>query len=147
MLNKLTHTNNDRLLALQRVVLAIVYFPHGAQKLLGWFGGYGFTGTMNYFTQHMHIPYIFALLAIFAEFFGSLGLLSGLLGRIAAFGIATNMVVAILMDHIHVGFFMNWTGAQKGEGYEYHLLALALLIPVIIRGSGAFSVDRALATK
>lgn len=147
MLIKLIHTNSDRLLALQRVVLAIVYFPHGAQKLLGWFGGYGFTGTMNYFTQHMHIPYIFALLAIFAEFFGSLGLLSGLLGRIAAFGIATNMVVAILMQHVHFGFFMNWTGAQKGEGYEYHLLALALLIPVIIRGSGAFSIDRALSTK
>jgi putative oxidoreductase len=147
MLNKLTHTNNDRLLALQRIVLALVFFPHGAQKMLGWFGGYGFQGTMNYFTQQMHIPYLFALLAIFAEFFGSLGLLTGLLGRIAAFGIAANMVVAILMQHIHFGFFMNWTGAQKGEGYEYHLLALGLLIPVIIRGSGAFSIDRMLSTK
>jgi putative oxidoreductase len=147
MLNKLIHTHDDRLLALQRILLALVFFPHGAQKMLGWFGGYGFQGTVNYFTQQMHIPYLFALLAIFAEFFGSLGLLTGLLGRIAAFGIAANMVVAILMQHIHFGFFMNWTGAQKGEGYEYHLLALGLLIPVIIRGSGAFSIDRMLSTK
>ena len=85
---------------------------------------------MNFFTQQLHIPYIFALLAILAEFLGSLGLLSGFLTRIAAFGIACNMVVAILIEHIPFGFFMNWTGAQKGEGYEYHLLALALLIPV-----------------
>ena len=147
MLNTLTKTNNDRILALQRIVLGLVFFPHGAQKMLGWFGGYGFSGTMGYFTQQMHIPYIFALLAIFAEFFGSLGLLSGFLGRVAAFGIACNMVVAVLIDHIHVGFFMNWAGSQKGEGFEYHLLALVLLITVIIRGSGAFSIDRSVSAK
>jgi len=147
MFHKLTHTNDDRLLALQRILLGLVFFPHGAQKMLGWFGGYGFSGTMNFFTQQLHIPYIFGLLAILAEFLGSFGLISGFLSRIAAFGIACNMVVAVLIEHIPFGFFMNWTGAQKGEGYEYHLLALALLIPVIIRGAGAFSIDRAVSAK
>lgn len=147
MLSKITQTNNDSILAFQRIMLALVFFPHGAQKMLGWFGGYGFNGTMGYFTQQLHIPYIFALLAILAEFLGSLGLLTGFLGRIAAFGIACNMVVAVLIDHSKVGFFMNWTGGLKGEGYEYHLLALALLLTVIIRGSGALSVDRTLSTK
>jgi len=92
----------------------------------------------------MHIPAVFAFLAICAEFFGSLGLIFGFLTRIAAFGIAVNMIVAVLMVHIHVGFFVNWFGNQKGEGFEYHLLALALAIPVMIRGAGAVSVDRAL---
>jgi putative oxidoreductase len=102
---------------------------------------------MNFFTSQMHIPAIFAFLAICAEFFGSLGLIVGLLARIAAFGIAMNMMVAILLVHFANGPFMNWLGNQKGEGYEYHLLALALAIPIMIRGAGAFSVDGALAAK
>ena len=142
MFRRLIQTNYDAVLTFQRILLGLVFFPHGAQKMLGWFGGFGFKGTMNFFTQHEHIPYIFALLAILAEFLGSLGLITGFLTRIAAFGIACNMVVAILMSHAQNGFFMNWMGNQKGEGYEYHLLALTLLISVIIRGAGAFSVDR-----
>jgi putative oxidoreductase len=122
-------------------------FPHGAQKMLGWFGGYGFSGTMGFFTQQMGIPFIFALLAILAEFLGSLGLITGLLSRVAAFGIASVMVVAVLTTHFGNGFFMNWYGNQKGEGFEYHLLAIALALIVIIRGSGAFSLDRILAKK
>lgn len=112
--------------------------------MLGWFGGYGFTGTMGFFTHQMGIPAPLAFVAICAEFFGGLGLIVGLLSRIAAFGLTVNMLVAILTVHAHNGFFMNWTGQQKGEGFEYHLLALALLVVVMAKGAGALSVDRAL---
>ena len=146
-MKKLLVTPNDGTLALLRLVLGIVFFLHGSQKMLGWFGGFGFSGTMNFFTSQMHIPAVFAFLAIAAEFFGGLGLIVGLLARIAAFGIAVNMTVAVLMVHLPNAPFMNWYGNQKGEGYEYHLLALAMAITIMIRGAGAFSVDGALAAK
>lgn len=99
---------------------------------------------MGFFTGMMHIPAPLAFLAIVAEFFGGLGLILGLLTRIAAFGIGINMIVAIVTVHSAFGFFMNWTGAQKGEGIEYHLLVLAMVVFLMIRGAGAFSIDRAL---
>jgi len=120
-------------------------FPHGAQKALGWFGGYGFSGTMGFFTQQMHIPAPLAFLAIAAEFAGAIGLILGAFSRVAAFGIATNMVVAILTVHLANGFFMNWFGAQKGEGFEYHLLAIGLALIVMIYGAGKASIDRVIA--
>jgi putative oxidoreductase len=138
-------TNNSFAPTLARLTLGIVMFPHGAQKVLGWFGGYGFSGTMNFFTQQMHIPAVFAVLAIAAEFLGSLGLITGFLSRIAAFGIAMNMIVAIKMVHGANGFFINWAGTQKGEGFEYHLLAIGLALIVIIYGAGKASVDAAIA--
>ena len=144
MFRKLLATPNDWTLTLLRLALGIVFFAHGAQKVLGWFGGYGFSATMGFFTNMMHIPAPFAFLAICAEFLGGIGLIVGAMGRIAAFGIACNMIVAIVMVHSHVGFFMNWTGQQKGEGFEYHLLVLAITVALMARGSGAFSVDRAL---
>ncbi len=144
MLRRLLSTTNDPTLTVVRLILGAVFFAHGAQKMLGWFGGHGFSATMAFFTHNMGIPALFAFLAIAAEFFGGLGLLVGLLGRVAAFGILCNMVVAIVMVSGHVGFFMNWFGAQKGEGYEYHLLAIALCVTILAKGSGAFSVDRAL---
>lgn len=144
MFRKIVSTTNDPTLAVLRLVLGVVFFSHGAQKMLGSFGGYGFSGTMGFFTQQMGIPAPFAFLAISAEFFGGLGLLVGFLGRIAAFGILCNMLVAVLLVHRHFGFFMNWSGGQKGEGFEYHLLAIALGLAILIRGSGAFSVDRLL---
>jgi putative oxidoreductase len=147
MFKKLLATTDDATLTFMRLLLGIVFFPHGAQKLLGWFGGYGFSGTMGFFTAQMHIPAPLAFLAICAEFFGSLGLIFGFLTRIAALGVAINMLVAVLMVHGHISFFMNWTGAQKGEGFEYHLLALALAFSLIVRGAGAFSVDLALSRK
>ncbi|MES2615738.1 MAG: DoxX family protein, partial [Bdellovibrionota bacterium] len=133
MLRKIIQTQDDCAVTVARLMLGIVMFPHGAQKMLGWFSGYGFSGTIGFFTGSMGIPWIFAFLAIMAEFAGSLGLISGLLGRIAALGIAVNMLVAIVTTHLHVGFFMNWFGKQNGEGFEYHLLALALAIIVMIR--------------
>ncbi len=144
MLRKLLVTDDNTATVILRFVLGVVFFAHGAQKMLGWFGGYGFSGTMAYFTGTAHIPAVFAFLAIAAEFFGGLGLMFGFLTRIAAFGISVNMLVAIATVHGAVGFFMNWTGAQKGEGFEYHLLVLAMTAFLMIRGGGAFSFDRAI---
>ena len=143
-MRKLLSTPNDFTLTILRLILGIVFFAHGAQKMLGWFGGYGFTGTMGFFTQKMGIPAPLAFLAICAEFFGGLGLIVGLLSRIAAFGIICNMLVAIATVHHVNGFFMNWSGQQKGEGFEYHLLAIAMGLTILIKGAGALSVDRIL---
>jgi putative oxidoreductase len=142
-MKNLFSTANDHTIALVRLVLGIVFFMHGAQKTLAWFGGYGFHATMHVFTQ-MGIPAVFAFLAISAEFLGGIGLIVGFLSRIAAFGISVNMLVAICLVHIHNGVFMNWYGGQKGEGYEYHLLAIAICILIMVKGAGALSVDRAL---
>ncbi len=146
MFRKLVNTADSKTFTMLRLILGVVFIAHGAQKTLGWFGGYGFSGTMGYFTQVMHIPAPFAFLAICAEFLGGIGLLLGLLGRVAAFGIACNMVVAIAMVHRHFGFFVNWSGTQKGEGIEYHLLTFAVALAIMIKGSGAFSIDRALSS-
>ena len=146
MFQKIVNTSDDYKLTLLRLVFGIVFFAHGAQKMLGWFGGYGFSGTMGFFTHQLGIPAPFAFLAIMAEFLGSLGLLVGFLGRIAAFGIICNMTVAVWMVHRFNGFFMNWAGNQKGEGFEYHLLAIAIGLVILIWGSGALSVDRFLSS-
>lgn len=146
MLKKIMSTQNDIVATVLRLTLGLVIFPHGAQKMLGWFGGYGFSGTMGFFTQQMGIPAVLALLAILAEFAGSLGLLSGLLTRIAAFGIAVNMTVALFMHSQH-GFFMNWFGNQKGEGIEFHLLAIGIAVALMIRGGGSASADLKLSGK
>ena len=140
MWNAILRTNNSASLAIVRLGLGLAMFPHGAQKMLGWFGGGGFNGTIGFFT-HMGVPAPLAFLAIAAEFFGGIGLLLGLLTRVAAFGIAVNMLVAIVTVHGQFGFFANWTGAQKGEGYEMHLLVLAMCAFLMIKGAGAFSAD------
>ncbi|MBI4378888.1 MAG: DoxX family protein [Nitrospinae bacterium] len=141
MIKKLIQTDNDISSLVLRVLLGVVFFPHGAQKVFGWFGGHGFSGTMGFFTANMGIPAIFALLAIAAEFLGPLGLLSGLLTRVAAFGIFCNMTVAIFMVHLPNGFFMNWLGKKQGEGFEYHILAVAIAIALMIKGGGRWSID------
>lgn len=145
MLKKLFETENDIAVFILRILLGIVMLPHGMQKLFGWFGGYGFSATMDSFTTQLGIPAVFAFLAIMAEGLGSLGLITGLLTRVAALGIAVNMVVAALMLHIQNGFFMNWMGNQKGEGFEYHILAAGMALVLIIRGGGKWSVDYGIA--
>ncbi len=147
MLKKLFHTDDDTATMILRVLLGVVFFPHGMQKLLGWFGGYGFGGTMGFFTGTLGIPALFAFLAIIAEGLGALGLLTGFLTRLSAFGIAVNMAVAVYMLHFQNGFFMNWFGKQAGEGYEYHLLVIAIAIALMIKGGGKWSVDRILEDK
>ncbi len=145
MLEKLLRTENDIAALILRLTIGIVFFPHGAQKVLGWFGGPGLSGTWGFMTGMLHIPAVFAALAIAAEFLGSLGLIAGLLGRVAAFGIACEMAVgAVIGGHLDNGFFMNWFGNQKGEGFEYHILVIGLAIAVMIKGSGACSLDRLL---
>lgn len=147
MIRKLIATDNDAATTILRLVLGVIFFAHGAQKMLGWFGGYGFSGTTGFFTGMLHIPALFAFLAIAAEFFGGLGLIFGFLTRIAAFGIFINMVMAIALVHGRFGLFMNWAGTQKGEGYEYHLLVLAITALLMIHGAGAASVDRLLSSR
>ncbi len=145
MFGKLLRTENDVAALVLRLGLGIVMFPHGAQKVFGWFGGYGLAGTWGYMTGQMHIPAVFAALAIIAEFAGSLGLIVGLLGRVAAFGLAVEMMVAAFVGgHVANGFFMNWSGHQAGEGFEYHILVVVIALAVMIKGSGALSLDRML---
>lgn len=145
---KLLLRTSDRFVdMLLRLVLAAVFFPHGAQKVLGWFGGHGLAGTMGFFTQKMEIPAALAALAIAAEFLGSIGLFFGFLTRVAAFGIFCVMATAVAMVHGKMGFFMNWSGRMPAgqEGFEFHLLALAISFAVMVRGAGMLSVDGAIA--
>ena len=144
MLTKVIATKDTFSLLLLRITLGLVIFPHGAQKLFGWFGGHGFSGTMQYFTENMGIPYIFALLAIIAESFGALGLLVGLGTRIAALGVGATIGVAAFMGHVQHGFFMNWFDNQVGEGFEYHLLVVGMSLALICSGGGKWSLDRLL---
>ena len=122
-------------------MLGCVIFPHGAQKLLGLFGGFGFTDTMTNFTQTAGLPWVIAFLIIMGESFGSLGLIAGFCTRLSAFGLICIMVGAIIMVHSPNGFFMNWFGKQAGEGFEYHLLVIGTSIPLLISGGGKYSID------
>jgi putative oxidoreductase len=141
----LFRTTGDATPLILRLTLALVFFPHGAQKVLGWFGGYGFEGTMGFFTGTMHIPYAVALLPILTEFLAPFALVTGLLTRLAALALAVDMIVAVLTVHLANGFFMNWFGTQKGEGFEYHLLVIGLALALIVQGAGKRSLDALLA--
>lgn len=143
MLQKILHTESDIGPTVARLAAGIVMFPHGAQKVLGWFGGGGFSGTMDYFTGQVGLPWIVALLVILGEFLGSIGLILGALSRIAGGGIFVIMCGAIFLGgHWSNGFFMDWyDAADAGPGFEYHLLMLGLTLIVVIKGGGAASVD------
>ena len=130
-----------------RLTLGLVMLPHGAQKLLGMFGGFGFDGTLGFFTEKMGIPWIIAFLIIMGESFGSLGLLVGFLTRFSAASIGVIMLGAITLVHWPNGFFMNWFGKQAGEGYEYHLLVLGIAVALTIIGAGRWSVDQQIAQR
>lgn len=146
MFQKLIHTDESLTGLLARLTLGFVMLPHGLQKLLGLFGGYGFMGTINALTGG-GMPWIVAFLVILGESFGALGLIFGFISRFAAFGITVIMLGAIFIGHLSNGFFMNWTGQQPGEGFEYHLLAIGLGLIVLLRGAGRWSIDRALTSK
>lgn len=128
-----------------RVMLAAVMFPHGAQKLLGWFGGHGFEGTMGFFTQQMGLPWIVAFLVIIGESLGSLALAAGLLTRFTAVSYIVIMIGAIVTSHLPHGFFMNWFGQQQGEGFEFHLLVIAMSLVLLVVGGGKWSLDGVIA--
>jgi putative oxidoreductase len=147
VLARLLATDADWVLTIARIVLGAALFAHGAQKLLGWFGGHGLRATIQTFHDHLGIPTPLAYLAIAAEFFGGLGLIVGFLARVAALGIAITMVVAMAVVHWKFGFFINWFGDKQGHGVEYHLLAVALALVIIVHGAGAFSLDQILSRR
>lgn len=137
---------DDRWLGLiLRVTLALVIFPHGAQKLLGWYGGFGFDGTMGFFTEKMGVPWLIAFLVILGESLGSMALALGLFTRFSAASLAVIMSGAIAMVHWPNGFFMNWSGQQSGEGFEYHLLVIGMALALVVNGGGKWSLDRFIA--
>lgn len=144
MLAPLVRTPNEVALLIVRVALGIVMLPHGLQKLFGWFGGKGVAGTIHFFQEALHIPPFWTVCAIGAETVGAAALIVGLFGRIAAAGVLVVMGVAVYLIHGRQGFFMNWYAQPRGEGFEFHILAVAMALAVIVRGSGALSVDRAL---
>jgi putative oxidoreductase len=124
-----------------RVVLGAIMLPHGAQKLLGWFGGYGFTQSMRFFTDLMKLPWIIGFAVIAIEFFGAVALLVGFASRLWAFGLLIIMVGAIVTTNFKHGLFMNWFNTQQGEGYEYHLLVIGICLVIMLIGSGSYSID------
>jgi putative oxidoreductase len=125
-----------------RLALGAVILPHGLQKLFGWFGGYGFSNTMAWFTETIHVPWILGFAAIVVETLGALALLTGAFTRVAALGVGAVFLTAVALVHARHGFFMNWFGNQGGEGVEYFILGMALVAIVVIRGGGAASLDR-----
>ena len=141
VLNKLIKTQNDFVGLVLRVTLGVAMFPHGAQKAFGWFGGFGLSGTLEFFGS-LGIPVWLGVPVIAAELLGSVALVVGLFGRVAALAVAAVMFGAVVTVHLPNGFFMNWSGAQAGEGFEYHLLVLPLTAVLALNGSGAFSIDR-----
>ena len=146
MLRKLMQTDENAGMLIVRLTLGIVMFPHGAQKLLGWFGGAGFSATLKGMTG-MGLPAAVVILVIAVEFLGSLSLILGLLGRLSALGFIGLMLGAIFMVHLPNGFFMNWMGSQKGEGIEYHILVIGIALAILVKGSGSLSVDRSMSDK
>jgi putative oxidoreductase len=140
---RVAETEPSYTLLVLRVALAIVIFPHGAQKLLGWYGGPGVDGTMQFFAT-LGVPAAIAVLVIVSDFFGSLALALGLVGRLAAFGTTMVMLGAMVMVHVQNGFFLNWNSDQAGEGIQFHLLVLAVAVVLMVKGSGAWSIDRLL---
>ena len=146
MLRSLIDTTDSRIAMLARLALGIVIFPHGAQNLLGWYGGPGLAAALGSYSG-LGIPSFLGWMVILTEFAGGLALLVGFLGRVMALAIAVTLVVAVVTFHWSVGFFMNWNGQLSGEGFEFHILAITLALIVMILGSGAISIDRALTTR
>lgn len=138
----LSKTDNNLSPLIARLMLGIVLFPHGAQKLLGWFGGFGLSGTMDFFTHKVGLPSIVGFAVIAIEFFGSLLLLAGLATRLLAVMMTGLFLGIVVTTHLQNGFFMNWYSTQPGEGFEYFLLAIGLSLSLAFSGAGAFSLDR-----
>lgn len=146
-MKRILQTKENSSLTVLRIMLGLVLFPHGAQKLLGWFGGFGFEGTMKYFTDTVGLPWIIAFLIINIEFFGALALIMGFGTRIIAVAVVSLFTGIILTSHLANGFFINWFGNQKGEGFEYHLLILGMALSLLIGGAGKWSLDYSLQKK
>lgn len=131
-------------LLLLRVILGVIFFAHGAQKVMGWFGGYGLTGTVGAFKNYMHIPAPLTYLASFTEFFGGIFIILGFMTRLSALGLLISMIVAIFTVHIKSGFFLSSGEPNKGNGYEFNLALAAISLALILTGSGPISIDSVL---
>jgi putative oxidoreductase len=142
MLTPILKTDTSLAPVFLRVSLGVVIFAHGAQKVLGLFGGPGFSKTIEIFRTQMGFPTWMIVLLMVIEFFGSLGLIFGFLTRLCALCIGTSIAVCAYMNHLQNGFFMNWFGTQKGEGFEYHILVLGIALALIVKGGGFLSFDR-----
>jgi putative oxidoreductase len=147
MLKVLLKTDNSIGTIVLRLALGIVMFPHGAQKVLGWFGGPGYEKTLEIFTNQMHFPVFAVILLMITELGGSLCVISGLFTRVFALAIGIAMAICAAMNHLQNGFFMNWFGNQKGEGFEFHILVVGIALALAVKGGGALSVDRMLTEK
>jgi putative oxidoreductase len=146
-MKKIFATNENSSATIIRIVLGLILFPHGAQKLLGWFGGYGFDGTMGFLTGSVGLPWIIGFLVIIIEFFGALALIFGFATRIVSIGLIALFAGIVFTGHLDHGFFMNWSGQQKGEGYEYHLLVIGMALSLLVSGAGKWSADYAIQRK
>lgn len=142
MKNRLFKTTESYTPLILRVFLALVVFPHGMQKLLGWFGGYGFSGTMEFFTETIELPWIIGFLVIILESIGAVALIIGIGTRLVAFSYMFLALGILFTSHIQNGFFMNWFGTQSGEGYEYFILWIGMALALIISGGGKYAIDR-----
>lgn len=147
MFKSILKTDNSISPLFIRLALGAVMFAHGSQKVLGWFGGAGFEKTINIFSTQLHFPFWMTLLLMFTEFFGSLGLMFGFLTRPSALGIGAAMAACAYMNHLKNGFFMNWFGQQKGEGFEFHVLVVGICLALLFKGGGLISIDRLFSKK
>jgi putative oxidoreductase len=146
-MKKIFATNENSSATIIRIVLGLILLPHGAQKLLGWFGGYGFNGTMGFLTGSVGLPWVIGFLVIIIEFFGALALIFGFATRIVSIGLIALFAGIVFTGHLDNGFFMNWSGQQKGEGYEYHLLVIGMALSLLVSGAGKWSADYAIQRK
>lgn len=147
MKNKIFNTNDDWTGFVIRLTLGLILFPHGAQKMFGWFGGPGFSKEVEHLTEYMHLPWIISVMVILTEFWGSVSLIMGLASRLWSVAFGVLFVNIIFIAHLENGFFMNWFETQKGEGYEYHLLVIGLCIALGLNGSGKYSADQLISKK
>ncbi len=147
MLTSLFRTDGSKGTLFLRLALGSVMFPHGAQKVLGLFGGPGYEKTLEIFTTKLHFPASAVILLMITEFVGSLCVAAGLFTRIFSLAIGISMAVCAYLNHLQNGFFMNWFGTQKGEGFEFHILVVGIALALVVNGGGAFSLDRRLVKK
>jgi putative oxidoreductase len=147
IVKNLVHTEHNHASLIIRFVLGAVLFAHGTRGALGWFDGPGFSGMITYLTQAIGLPYVVGLLVIFLQFFGSMMLIAGVITRAVAIATCFMFAGMVVSVHIEHGFFMNWHGTRQGEGYEYHILVMAMCLGLLITGGGSWSVDRLLTRK
>jgi len=131
-----------------RIPLGVIFFAHGAQKVLGIFGGKGLSSTIQVFSEALGIPAFLTVIAAFTEFLGGIAVIFGFLTGLSSLGISIVMLVAILKIHIHAGFFMNWFNLPgKEHGIECNLALLGMALFLLFYGPGKYSLDQLIANK